>query len=128
MEDKINELLNKTLSGSNLAFTYENAKLLKTQYYDDKNYFMEIMFYKFNGTDTNHHNVINCYDGNLSQIMYQDSGFPGASLTFDRTLIPDETVTGGLIKVARIDTKYHEALDALQKEVMGEIANAEKKA
>ncbi len=124
MEEKINELLKKTLNNCKLDFTYEDVKLLKSQYYDDKNYLMEIMFYKFNGTDTNHRNVINCYDGNLSQIMFHDAGYPSAALNFDRTLIPTETVTDGLIKVAKADTKYREAIQ----ELTAAIETEEKKA
>ena len=105
MEEKINKLLNSSLTNCNLPFTYDAVELVKSTYYDDNNFEIQLMFKNFNGTKTNHKNVLNCYDGRLTQIMFQDSGFPGASINFDREMIPEGAIKG-IIKVAYFEDKY----------------------
>ena len=107
MEEKINKLINSCLSNCNLPFTYTSVDLVKSNYYDEGNYMIELNFSGYNGTDEVHTNIINCYDGNLSQIMFENRGFPGASLCFDRGLIP-EAIVKSLSKVAYFDNKYRD--------------------
>ena len=114
MEEKINILLNTSLRKGNLPFTYDTAELVKSTYYDDANYEIQIMFKNFNGTKTNHKNVLNCYDGRLTQIMFQDSGFPGASINFDRQLIPDAAIPS-IVKVAYFEDKYQSLKEEIKK-------------
>ena len=92
MKEKIDEILNINLAECNVPFTYDRAKMVRNTYYDDKNYEIHIMFENYNKTFTDHRNVLNCYDGQLSQIMFQDNGFPGASICFDRELLPEVAV------------------------------------
>ena len=105
MEEKINKLLNSSLKNCNLPFTYDEVSLIKSTYYDENNFEIQLLFKNYNGTKTNHKNVLNCYDGNLTQIMFQDYGFPGASLNFDREKIPEGAIKG-IIKVAYFEEKY----------------------
>ena len=114
MEEKINEYLRKSLATFEIPFSYEDVKLVRSKYYDDKNFEIETLFTKFNGSDTNHKNVLNCYDGNLTQIMFQDSGFPGASINFDRQLIPDEAIPC-VIKAASFNQRYKELSEDIKK-------------
>ena len=102
MKENIEEILNINLNECNIPFTYDRAKLIKNTYYDPKNFEIHIMFENFNETFTDHRNVLNCYDGQLSQIMFQDNGFPGASICFDRELLPEVAVKT-IIEVASMD-------------------------
>ena len=118
MEGKINELLNETLKHYELPFNYEKARLIKARYEDDDGWTVETMFEKFNGTNRNHHNVFEVRDGQLYQYMFEDAGFPLGSVTFDRTLIPDEA-RDDLVKVARFDRRYHELLGDIDQQLAG---------
>ena len=103
MKEKLDELLNTGLSTGKMPFTYDKASLVRNTYYDDKNFEIHVMFENFNKTDTNHRSVLNCYDGRFSQIMFQDSGFPGASINFDREMLPEGAVKK-VMEIASMDT------------------------
>ena len=92
MKENFEEQLNTRLSECKIPFKYDRARIVRNTYYDDKNFEVHTMFENFNDTVTDHRNVLNCYDGQLSQIMFQDSGFPGASINFDREKLPEEAI------------------------------------
>lgn len=92
MNEELVKQLNIDLSTCKIPFTYDRASLVRNTYYDDKNFEIHVMFENFNETNTNHRNVLNCYDGNLSQIMFKDNGYPGASINFDREMLPPEAI------------------------------------
>ena len=92
IEERINDYLRKGLATCKLPFTYDDVELVKSRYDDDKHYEIETVFRNYNGTNIDHKHVLNCYDGKKTQIMFQFSGFPGASINFDRELLPDEGI------------------------------------
>ncbi len=114
IKESINEYLNKGLATCKLPFTYSNVELVKSKYYDEKNYEVETLFMNYNGTDTNHKNVVNCYDGNKSQIMFEFSGFPGAAVVFDRELIPEDGLKY-VIKAATFEQRRKDLSEDIKK-------------
>ena len=114
VEEKIADYLNRGLATCKLPFTYSSVELVKSKYYDDKNYEIETVFRNYNGTNIDHKHVLNCYDGKKTQIMFQFSGFPGASINFDRELIPEEGLEY-VIKAASFEQRRKDLSEDIKK-------------
>ena len=114
VEEKIADYLNRGLATCKLPFTYSSVELIKSKYYDDKNYEIETIFKNYNGTKKNHKNLINCYNGEQTQIMFEYSGFPGAAVVFDRELIPEEGLEY-VIKAASFEQRRKDLSEDIKK-------------
>ena len=109
IDRRIDELLEKKLKQNELEFTYSSVELRNdaTYYYADDDYHMEMIFHNYNGTEDDHLNAIHRFQGKTYQTMFEYHGFPSFQVTFDRTLIPDETVAT-LARVAELNEKYNQ--------------------